>query len=248
MSLQQNGTTDYVNVARGTIPGATRGQRTGFNPSVGTGETTVWNETTTLVAYPATAVTVSVSSSSANDTSAGTGARTVTISGLDAGYNSISEVITLNGQTAVTSTLSYIRLSTITTITAGSGGKNAGVVYVGTGIITAGVPATIYSSMAIGYNESHQAFYTVPAGMTAYLLDVSATSDTAGTQILLYSRTLGGVFTARRVNQVGVGGFIRDNLIPLAFAAKTDIEYRALVATGTAKVSAQFELLVMTPS
>lgn len=248
MSLQQNGSTDYINVSRGTIPGATRVQRTGYNAGVGTSETTVWNETTTLVAYPATAAVVTVSSSSANDTSAGTGARTVTLSGLDANYNAITETIAMNGQTAVTSVNTYLRVSPLVTLTAGSGGKNAGVIYAGTGSVTVGVPATIYSSMGTGFNESHQAFYTVPAGMTAYLLDISATSDTAGLQILLYTRAQGGLFVARRVNQIGISGFSRTNVIPLSIPAKTDIEYRALVGTGTAKVSAQFELLLMASS
>lgn len=248
MALQQIGTADYINVVRGNVPGASNTRRTGFNPGVGTSETTVWNETTTFVAYPATAAVVTVSSSSANDTSAGTGARTVTLSGLDANYNVISEVITMNGQTAVTSVNLYLRLSPLTTLTAGSGGKNAGVIYAGTGSVSVGVPATIYSSMGVGYNESHQAFYTVPAGMTGYITDVSATTDTAGTRVLLYTRVQGGVFLARRVNQVGVGGFARVNQLPLSIPAKTDIEYRALVGTGTANVSAQFELLLMTPS
>lgn len=247
-SLQQLGTTEYINVVRGLDTSATATRRTGYNAGVGTGETTVWNETTTPVAYPATAATVTVSSSSANDTAAGTGARTITLSGLDANYSPISETVILNGQTAVTSTLLYLRLSPLVTLTAGSGGKNAGVIYAGTGTVTVGVPATIYSSMGVGFNESHQAVYTVPAGMTAYILDISATSDTAGVLLTLYTRTQGGLFMARRVNQIGTSGFARTNSLPTAIPAKTDIEYRALVATGTAKVSAQFELLLVTPS
>lgn len=248
MSLQQNGNTDYINVSRGLIPGATRSQRTGFNPGVGTSETTVWNETTTPVAYPASAGVVKVSSSSANDTAAGTGARTVTLTGLDANYISATEVVTLNGQTAVNSVNSYIRISSITTATAGSGGKNAGIIYVGTGVVTAGVPATIYTSMGVGFNQSRQAFFTVPDGMSAYILDVSLTSDTAGVMAILYTRSSTGLFQAIRINEVGVGGFYRQNQLPLKIEARTDIEYRALVATGTAKVSAQFEMLLMTPS
>lgn len=249
MAFQQNGNTDYINVSRSLIPGATRSQRTGFNPGVGTAETTIWNETTTPVAYPASAGVVKVSSSSANDTAAGTGARTVTLTGLDANYVSTSEVVVLNGQTAVNSVNSYIRISSITTVTAGSGGKNAGIIYVGTGAVTSGVPATIYTSMGVGYNASRQAFFTVPDGMSAYILDVSLTSDTAGVMATLYTRaSTTGLFQAIRINEVGVGGFYRQNLLPLKIEARTDIEYRALVATGTAKVSAQFEMLLMTPS
>lgn len=235
-----------LNVSRGLVIGASRFQRTGFNPGVGTGETTIWNETTTPVAYPAVAAVVTVSSSSANDTAAGTGARAVTLSGLDSAYNAISETITLSGQSAVTSVNSYLRILSLTTISAGSGGKNAGVIYAGTGVVSAGVPGTIYTSMGVGFNQSRQAFTTVPAGTVAYIMDISLTSDTAGVQAMLYTRGAGGVFIANRVNMVGVAGFARQNLLPLRLEAKTDIEYRALVGTGTAKVSAQFEMVYST--
>jgi hypothetical protein len=56
------------------------------------------------LSYAAAALQMTVSSSSASDTSAGTGARTVLITGLNANYAVISESVTMNGQTAVTTT------------------------------------------------------------------------------------------------------------------------------------------------
>ena len=58
--------------------------------------------------YLTTAATMTVSSSSANDTSpSGTGAHIVLVEGLDQNYNPISENITLAGQTAVTTTKAF---------------------------------------------------------------------------------------------------------------------------------------------
>ena len=139
----------------------------GSNATVGNTLETIWEEGG-LYAYPASASTMTVSSSDTNDTSAGTGARTVLISGLDASYNEASETIILDGQTAVTTVNTYIRMNRAIVLTAGSGAGNAGVIYVGTGTVTAGVPANKFTTIAIGANQTLQAFWTVPAGYTAY--------------------------------------------------------------------------------
>jgi hypothetical protein len=117
----------------------------GQNASVGNSIETIWLEGG-LYVYPPSATTMTVSSSDVNDTSAGTGARTVLISGLDGSYNEISETITMNGQTPVTTSNSYLRVNRALVLTAGSGGVNAGIIYVGTGTVTSGVPANKYTT------------------------------------------------------------------------------------------------------
>lgn len=237
-----------INVSRNLIIGASRVQKTSYNPSVGTSEESIWNESGAIVSYPASATTMTVSSSSANDTAAGTGARTVTVQGLDTNYNVQSETITLNGQSAVTTVNSYLRMNILTVITAGSGGKNAGTIYIGTGSVSTGKPATVYSSIAAGFNRSQQGFYTIPVGMTGYLLRQSVTTDTAATQALLYIRPFGGVFTLVRINEVGVNGFSREFRLPLAISAQSDIDLRALVPGGTGKITGAYEILLISPS
>lgn len=65
-------------------------------------------------------------SDSVNDTAAGTGARTVFISGLDSNYDVISETVTLNGTSAVQTVRSYLRVNSFLIMSAGSGKTNAG--------------------------------------------------------------------------------------------------------------------------
>lgn len=245
-SLQTIG--GLINVSRGLVIGSSRIQKTSYNPSVGTSEETIWNESGTIVSYPAAATTMTVSSSSAADTAAGTGARTVTVQGLDADFNVQSETVTLNGQSAVTTVNSYIRMNILTVITAGTGAKNAGIIYIGTGSISTGKPAVVYSSIPASFNRSQQGFYTIPNGYTGYLLRQSVTTDTAATQALLYTRLFGGLFTLVRINEVGVSGFSRDFKLPLALPAKTDIDLRALVGTGTGKVTGAYEILLVSPA
>lgn len=73
---------------------------------------------------------MSVSSTNANDTAAGTGARTVLITGLDENYNDVTESIILNGLTGVNTTKQFIRVFKVRVTTAGSGATAAGDIYV----------------------------------------------------------------------------------------------------------------------
>lgn len=245
-SLQSIG--GLINVSRGLVIGSSRVQKTAYNPAVGSAEQSIWNESGLTLTYPVSATTMTVSSSSTSDTSAGTGARTVQVQGLDSDYNAIIETVTMNGQSAVTTVNSYLRVNILIVLTAGSGGNNAGVIYIGTGSVSTGKPAVIYSSIGTGFNRSQQGFYTIPANTTGYLLRQSATTDTAATVTLMYTRAFGGVFTLVRINQVSTSGFNREFKLPLPISAKTDIDFRTQVPTGSAKVTGAYELLLVTPS
>lgn len=158
-----------LQVSRGQIQGHSAVIVFGYNPDVDTSEESVWPDGGTIP-HPTVAAVLSISSSSANDTSAGTGARTVFIEGLDGGYNTISETVTLNGQTAVSTSNSYLYVNSFYVTTVGSGGENAGNINAGTGTVTAGVPAVLYDIIAAGYNSRTTGHYCVPAGYTGYLI------------------------------------------------------------------------------
>jgi len=147
----------------------------GFNPDIDNSLETIWSEGG-LYSYLSAATVLKVSSSSANDTSAGTGARTVELFGLDADYDEINEIVTLNGQTAVNTTQSFLRVYRMIVRSAGTGGTNAGVIYAGTGTVTAGVPANKYATVAVGDGQSLMALWTVPRGYTAYLFQTNVTA------------------------------------------------------------------------
>jgi hypothetical protein len=177
-SISRVGTSEpfELQVARGQIAWHNPLFKFGNNPSVGDTLETIWAEGC-LYSYLTAATVLKVSSSSTDDTSAGTGARTVQLYGLDGDYNEINELVTLNGQTPVNTTQSFLRINRMVVRSAGSGGANAGVIYAGTGTVTTGVPANVYASVngVTGSNQSLMALWTVPAGYTAYLLqyDVS---------------------------------------------------------------------------
>jgi hypothetical protein len=222
----------------------------GQNADVGNSLETIWLEGG-LYAYPPSATTMTVSSSDANDTSAGTGARTIQISGLDGDYNEISETIILNGQTPVTTTNSFLRVNRGIVLTAGSGGVNAGIIYVGTGTVTSGVPANKYTTInGDGTNQTLQAFWTVPAGYTAYVYQTnistgSSSATPAVLKTLLVVRPFGGVFNTKEVITLSDGNHLQDYSFPLKITEKSDIEFRAESSSPSVSFNVSASLNIM---
>jgi hypothetical protein len=239
-----------LQVAQGQIAYHKHVYKFGQNAVVGNSVETIWQQGG-LYSYPPSATTMTVSSSNANDTSAGTGARTVQIVGLDGDYNEISETIILNGQTAVTTTNSFLRVNRGIVLTAGSGGVNAGIIYVGTGTVTSGVPANIYTTInGDGTNQSLQSFWTVPANYEAYIHQTNiSTGNSSNTpavlKTLLVARPQGGVFNTKEIIVLTDGNHLQNYTFPIKLTEKTDIEFRAESSSGSVNfnVSASMNIL-----
>ena len=118
-----------LQVSRGQIQGHERFCPFGFNSAVGTSAETMWTAGATYT-YPSTATALTVVSSSTDDdgSPAGTGARTVTIIGLDADYLEVSETVTMNGTTNVTTTQTFLRVNEAYVATCGNTGSNVGTI------------------------------------------------------------------------------------------------------------------------
>jgi hypothetical protein len=237
-----------LQVARGQIPGHRNVTVFGFNGDVDQTEVTVWPYTG-LIPHPAAALQMKVSSSNAADTSAGTGARTVLIQGLDADYNEISEVMTLNGQTAVTTANSYLRINYATVATAGSSQSAAGDIYIGTGTITAGVPATVYNLIKFNYNDTVTGHYTVPAGHTAYLVQglFSTGQPSGSTQVQGRLLTAGPDGIRRTAALTTLNNGVADYAFefPIAIPEKTDVEATAVASANNNACSSMFILVLI---
>ena len=246
-SISQSGIHEpfELQVARNQITWHSAVLVSGFSGTTSTSYQTIWSQNS-LYSYPASAAVMTVSSGSASDTAAGTGARTVYINGLDASYNEIGETVTLNGQSGVSTVNSYLRIFHIMVSTAGSGGAAVGTIYVGTGTITTGVPANVYGVYGVN-GGSTACIWTVPAGYTAYIVSfaVAAGCTTAGafTNLGLYSRPLGGVFDNTVQGRAANGApFTIPFFYPLSFPEKTDLEVRASSTTASS-VSAQMQIV-----
>lgn len=114
----------------------------------------------------------SINSTSANDTAAGTGARTVIINYLTAAFVLKSETVTLNGTTAVNTVntdIAYIESLVVASV--GSGSVNAGAIQLWT---TTGGTGSIWASAAAGDQGTAYAHHYVPTGVTCYILNLNA--------------------------------------------------------------------------
>jgi hypothetical protein len=213
-SISQNGRIEPfdLQVARGQIFGHSVVHVFGHNPDVDQTEVTIW-PALGLLGHPASPTIMKISSSSVDDTSTGTGARTVYILGINGTGGYVSETVTLNGQTAVNTTHEYDAIERLVVASVGSGGVNAGTIYAGTGTVTAGVPATPYSAIGIGDNTSLVGHWTCPAGHTGYLVYGSITSGDVGSN----------QYIVTRLKQRGQDGIIRTAAI--ATLNRGSVEY-----------------------
>jgi len=204
---------------------------------------------TGILPLPAAALQMKVSSSSTDDTSNGTGARTVFLEGLDASYEEISETITLNGQTEVLTTQSFLHINNAYVATAGSGLSAAGDIYFGTGTVTAGVPATVYDLIKFDYNQRITGSYTIPVGFTGYLSQglFSAGQPGGSAQVAGRLLTIGtdGIRRAAAITTVNNGTADYVFEYPLAIPEKTTLEATAQGSSNNNEASSFFILVLV---
>jgi hypothetical protein len=144
----------------------------------------------------------------------------ITVNGLDANYNMISEVVVLNGTTGVTTVNQYLRInSLITTL-----GKAVGVV-------TAANGGTTYAQINAGLGRSQMSIYTVPNGYTLYVPRINCwTGSTAlGTNWILYNLVTTNNATGGTVTQYAQISFFQNvdvhRYVPNTFTQKTDVQF-----------------------
>lgn len=154
-------------------PAGTVSAQSGFRPGY------VATAVISTVAVRATAYTEqtvngqrSLASASANDSASGTGARTVELVYYDqSGNGPYTETVTLNGTTGVNTVATDIcYVARIEVLTAGSGGVNAGVISLYSGINKGGV---VVGSIAVGDNRTFWCHHYVPSGKITKITGVS---------------------------------------------------------------------------
>jgi len=178
-------------------------------------------------AYPASAVIMTIASSSASDT-----AVTIRINGLGAGFVLQTEDVALNGTSNVLTTKSFLRINSMQTIAGNAVGN-----------VTAINGGVTYARITAGNGNTQMSLYTVPAGYTFYQTYYQAdtnTSATSGAYVRLRTYTVdnpkGGVITA--LNQTA---FVQQLTIPLQYPVeypeKHDIQYQMIGAGGAGAVA-----------
>lgn len=213
----------------------------GYNADVDIGTEDIWTGGGAYP-FPAAAAATTIVSSSANDTAAGTGARTCRVVGLDANFKLVSEVVTLNGTTPVALVGVFFRILHAYVLTAGSGTTNAGAVDVKH---TATVIATIVASQG----RTQMAIFCAPAIPAAWCIkkfSACATNAVAGAvRINLWTRKTGAVWQIRAVTSVY--GTTNNSVIfelasPIPLEAGEDVRLEATSTADNTAVAASLEI------
>ena len=230
---------EAIHIARGAVAQTSHINKFGYNTSVGTNFETITDLGGDQY-YPTSAGIVSVVSSDANDDDGDTGARTMEIQGLDGNYEEISETITLNGTSAVTTTASFHRVFRMRVLTAGSSGTNEG-------NITASIGGNDVARItAANGGQTLMAVYTVPAGKKGYLDDFhgSLSKNQEAVFMIRTRDSVGGAWQVKAMFGTFANSVHYHYPIPIEIDEKTDIEIRAKTG-ATSEVGAIFDLILV---
>jgi hypothetical protein len=237
-----------LQVSRNQIQGHSAVIVFGYNPDLDTAEESIWPNGGT-VPHPTAESILKISSTSADDTSAGTGARTVFISGVDGDFNTVSETVILSGQTAVNTVNLYLYVNTFYVLTLGSGTSNAGDINAGTGIVTSGVPAVLYDMIATGFNQRTTAHYCVPAGFTGYMVKglITAGQATGSTAVTSFLKQHGAdnILRVGAVSAINNGSVAYDFDPPYVIPEKNCVGATAIGAANNNIVSAFLNIVLI---
>jgi len=237
-----------LQVARGQIRGHSIVHIFGYNPDVDSAsEETVWTAGG-LYQHLDTPSIMKVSSSSASDTSAGVGARSIYIVGINSTGGEVSETVVLNGQTPVNTTHTYSSIQTSSVFSVGSATHNQGNISIGTGTVTGGVPANIYGHILATENKSLIGHYTIPAGYTGYLISGGMSSGTEGGTAYITGRLKvkqNDIVYTSSIVTFGNGQVNFDFKYPVAIPEGACIQATAKSTANNEAVSCNFEVVLI---
>lgn len=209
-----------LEIAHRRVSGAEPVHMFGFNRSISTNYETIFNNGGGIYTFPTSADTLTVSSSSASDTMA------VLIQGLDANYQPVNDIVTLQGTTEVETNFEFLRLNNAVILS----GENAGNISIEHG-------SDLVGYLEQGYGVQQAIVYTVPAGHSLYIKQVTFHSGTANFNQYIFSRACTRANTGRELHfweSTWQTDMKFDLQIPFRVAEKTDftIESKGSTAFG----------------
>jgi len=217
-----------LQVSRNQIYGHQTLSLFGYQAAVGNTKIPVWENATTYT-YITSASTLTLASSSASDDTLAN----ILINGLDANFKPISETLTLNGVTGVTTINSYFRVNNLLMVSPGTGQTT------NVGTITLKQSSNIVAQINAGIGKSQSTIYTVPAGYSFYLdfaevntsnsytssnivtYSVQAINNNTGVKLQVLQQPFVSIYTANRSSD------------PYLYSEKTDVQWQLVTSTAT---------------
>lgn len=220
-----------LQVGRGQIPGHQSVFLFGYSASITNAAFIPAWENTAAYTYPASAVAMTIVSTSASDT-----AVSIVVVGLDEKYHRITETVVLNGTTGVVTTRLFFRVNQLDVVPDSINPV---------GVITAKNGGVTYGQIAVDTGQSNMSIYTVPAGYTLHGTHVgawSSTSVTSGVYATFRAQTLSPAGTRYIVSQAPfLNTFEFAAQFPLTFTEKTDVQFQFKSSGGGLGIGTIFE-------
>jgi hypothetical protein len=224
----------FLSLSKGEIANHSDYSAFGINQDVDTGTPEdIWLNGGTFTP-PTTYRVHNIASASANDTSAGTGARTVKVYGV-VSTGLAEETITMNGTSNVATVNSYSDIYRMYILTAGSGETNAGAI-TATAVTDATVTCTIPTG---GLNTCRKCIRLIPPGYTGYIYDfqagMSQATASSFADVYLMTKESGGVWLSRRyhsLNNSGSSVEFDEFKVPLKLTEGTWVKVRCTSVTN----------------
>ncbi len=247
----------------------TRGQQvpsivihqTGYNPDVDTAASEdIWGRNGYLN-WLTTASTLDASSDDANDTSAGTGARTLTVVFIDDTWTSVTETLTLAGTsdsgatTAKCIRLLFYEVATAGTYAAGNDGGNIGIITVRTTSDNTQL-GRIRNDDGFGASRSELGSWSVADDRAVLLKNIRINVNSgSGATIRLWKRedadTTSAPFSPRIMVESwpSITGtyYVSPNAPFGPFVARTDMWFSCTAGANNTEVTVSFEIEEYTP-
>jgi len=235
-------------VALGRIAGVSSWTKFGYNSDVDTA-VEVLAEFGGIYTPPSTASTLTVVSSSANDVSTtGTGARTLTVYGIDANRDSQIEVVSLNGTTNVVTTSTWLGINRVSVEVAGTLLGNDGNIS-----ITATTGGATLATMPAGQGTSQQCIFHTFSGTTSLLESIYLSGSKpagAGTiidfKLWVYSAVSNATYEIYRYSMdttVETSVELRPD-IPFKIGEDSVVYFEAVAGANNTEVAGRFTLTV----
>lgn len=202
-----------------------------------------------ILSLLSSAETMSIASTSANDTLGGSGAQIILIDGLDNDYNLIQEVINLSGTTPVVTVNSYIRVHRLRVVFSGTGKTNAGVI-----TATASTAATTQAQILAGKSITRMSHFTIPNGYTGFTTHVvmscfrSSGSGAREAEVTqnAYTPDTNTIYKTLTYGITNNGGMlVTSPEVPSVSPAKTTVWYSGLASGANTEISTIQEILLL---
>lgn len=194
--------------------------------------------------YISTATVLALSSDDAQDNPAGTGIGSVVVFGLDANYNLIKEVVTLNGITPVNTVLEFIRVYDVQANVPGI--TNPDAVFAGNLSVNSG--GTLQAYILLGATATRMSMFTIPNAYSGFI-DRAYSSGGPNDDFILgfHVRQFDNVFVTGENIEITNSAFASIIFNPStgALPEKTDIKGRAIGISNNANCRISYSITLI---